>query len=499
MQPRRRRALGLLGSVLTGLLWYAAGEPLGFGPLAWVALVPLFLAVFGERRWRWCFLYGLASGLVYFALHLSWIFIFGWMAFVGLVIVMALYIGLAGLFAGIARRWPLAPVLFAGAWAGAELLRDRWPFGGYPWGALGTTQGGVPGVRWLAGTIGVYGLSFLAAFAAALIADAVRAKRPAWGSLALVVSVLGLFVVADVVQFRGAPAGDTLRLAVVQGNVPRPARFDQRDRILANHIRLTRALPEVDLIVWPEDSMGIGVSEGAEERVQGLARELNTPMLVGRSLVRGNGFINTMEAIGPDGRVVGVYEKRHPVPFGEYVPVGFLRRFVGTLEQIPLDLRSGREPVAFPVAGTKVGTPICFESVFGRDIRDFVRRGAELIVVATNNASFERSAASQQHVAHTRMRALEMRQWTVQAALVGISAVISPDGTQSHTTELFTPATIVTDVRARPAPSLYAKVGDLFPQGWAAGTAAAVLLYAAAVATGRRRRRSDERALASVP
>lgn len=485
--------------MLTGLLWYAAGEPLGWGVLGWVALVPLFVAVLAERRWRWCFAYGFAAGIVHFALELSWIFLFGWMAFVALVLVLSLYGAVAALVAGVARRWPLAPVLFAGAWTGAELLRDRWPFGGFPWGALGTTQGSVPGVRWLAGTIGVYGLSFLAAFAAALVADAIRARRPAWGSLAVVASGLLLFVAVDVGSSVGAGPGRPIRLAVVQGNIPRPAVADQRDRILANHVTATRRLPPVDLIVWPEDSVGIGVSPGADVQVRALARELRTPIVYGRSIVRGRGFINTMEAVDRDGRVVGVYEKRHPVPFGEHVPLQFLRRFVSTLEQIPLDLASGRRPVVFEVAGVGVGTPICFESVFPRDVRDFSRSGAELVVVSTNNASFERSAASQQHVAHTRMRALEMRQWTVQAALVGISAVIPPDGRVTRPTELFAPATIVAEVRARPAPSLYAKIGDLFPQAWAAGTGAALLLYAGTVAGGRRRRGSVGRALASTP
>ena len=110
--------------------------------------------------------YGLVFGVVYFGAHLAWIFLFGWMAWTALTIVLALYVSLGTLVAGAgARPAAFAPLLVAGAWTGAELLRERWPYGGYSWGALGTTQGTVPGVRWLAGVVGVYGVSFLVAFA----------------------------------------------------------------------------------------------------------------------------------------------------------------------------------------------------------------------------------------------------------------------------------------------------------------------------------------------
>ncbi|MGH2760266.1 MAG: apolipoprotein N-acyltransferase, partial [Actinomycetota bacterium] len=116
-----------------------------------------------------------------------------------------------------------------------------------------------------------------------------------------------------------------------------------------------------------------------------------------------------------------------------------------------------------------------------------------LFVLSTNNASFERSYASQQHVSHTRMRALETRQWVVQAGLAGISAVLGPDGSVRHTTGLFESAAFVADVRVRPAQSLYALTGDLFPALFA-GLGGAGALYALA----RRRRRSLTE-LESVP
>jgi apolipoprotein N-acyltransferase len=476
----RRWSVALPASVLSGLLLFAAGEPVGAAPLAWVSLVPLFLAARAARRARRAALLGLVAGVSYFGPHLAWIYHFGWMAWTALVAVMAAWFALAGFAVAFFARFPFAPVFAAGAWVGAEIGRDRWPFGGFGWGAVGATQGGVPGVRSLAASIGMFGLSFLCAFAAAWIAEAAASRHPAWGSLVLVAAGLGAFVWVDAVRFGGAPAGRTVRIAVVQADVPRPERLDQDELVLTSQIAQTRTISRADVIVWPESSVGFDAPPDAAARVSAAARQAGVPILTGWTDVDldARAFLNLVRHVDADGRVVDAYQKRHPVPFGEYVPLPLLRRFVSTLGQVPFDMVPGRRTTVFDVNGLRIGTPICFESAFPRDVRSFARAGAELIVVSTNDSSFERSFESRQHLANTRMRALELRQWVVQAALSGISAVIAPDGTVSRRTDLFRPAVVAADVRARPARSLYARAGDLFSYAWAAGTAAAALLYA---------------------
>jgi apolipoprotein N-acyltransferase len=377
-------------------------------------------------------------------------------------------------------------------------MRDRWPFGGFPWGAVGTTQGGVPGVRWLAGSVGVYGLSFLAAFVAAVVAD--RIVHGAWplGSLGLVAGITVVFAVVDAAAYGSPPPGEQLRVVAIQSDVPRPRHAGEDEVIVADHIRLTReavARSRPDLVVWPESAVGDSTPRG---RIAALADEIGVPMLVGRyeADTEREAFLNLVELISEVGTYEAVYQKQHPVPFGEHVPLAFLRRYVTTLDQVPYDMVPGPGPRVFDVDGVRVATPICFESVFPRDMRAFARLGAEVVVVATNDASFERSYASEQHLAHTRMRALELRQWAVQSAISGISAVVAPDGTVSQRSELFEPAVIEAVVRARPASSLYTRVGDLYGWGWTAGTALAFGLWFATTLSGRRRR--DDAAQASV-
>lgn len=474
----RLRALAY--AVSTSLLLFVAGEPIGFAPAAWVAFVPLLRVLFREWRTRWAAVYGLVAGLAYFGAHLSWIFLFGWMAWTALTLVMALYWTAAAAVIQLGRRLPLAPVLAAGAFTAFELVRDRWPFGGFPWGAVGTTQASMPGVRWMAGSIGAYGLTFLCVFAAALVADRLVTRSWAWGSIALVSAGTLLFAGVDAVRYAPDEPGRPVDVALVQGNVPRPVRFDQRVRILRSHAELTRAAdPSADVVVWPEDAIGIGAPDGSLEAVAELARARGVHMLVGRSLADDDSatFTNSVVHLTDTGRVAATYTKQHPVPFGEYVPLSFLRGAVTTLEQVPYDLVRGDAPVVFDVDGTKIATPICFESVFPRDPRAFARLGAELQVFVTNDASFEGSFASEQHLAHARLRSLELRQWTAQAALSGITAVVAPDGRVSKATGLFEPALVEAQMRARRASSLYARVGDLYALGWVAGTGFAFVLW----------------------
>jgi apolipoprotein N-acyltransferase len=322
------------------------------------------------------------------------------------------------------------------------------------------------------------------------VAQRLRHGRWPWRSLATVAVVLAVFIGVDLVGYGSPSPGRSVRVAVVQGGVPRPPRPDQNAVIVRTHLRLTRQLlrrEPVDLVVWPESAIANSVAASGLRDVQELALETGTPFLVGRSFFTGDAYFNQMEQVTAAGHLAGTYSKRHPVPFGEYVPLSFLRSAVGTLQtEIPVDQRPGTEATVFDIGGTTVATPICFESVFPRDFLDFVREGAELFVLSTNNSSFERSYASEQHVAHTRMRALETRQWVVQAALAGISAVLGPDGSVTQRTGLFTSQSFVADVRARPSQSLYAATGDLFPALFA-GLAGVGVVYALV-----RRRRPPE-------
>ena len=163
---------------------------------------------------------------------------------------------------------------------------------------------------------------------------------------------------------------------------------------------------------------------------------------------------------GPTGKFLGIYSKQHLVPFGEYVPLRDSLGFIGELRQIPHDFEPGDKTVVFPAGRHKIGSVICFESAFGPLVRDSVRKGAEAIVVSTNNRSYRRSGNSEQHLANSQMRAAETARPVLQASVSGISAVIDPEGTVHDTTGLFERAIVRTTIATTTGETPYVRFGD---------------------------------------
>jgi apolipoprotein N-acyltransferase len=182
------------------------------------------------------------------------------------------------------------------------------------------------------------------------------------------------------------------------------------------------------------------------------------------------------------GELVGRYDKVHLVPFGEYVPFRRWLSWIGALRQIPVDRAPGRSVRILSVPGLPpFGAPICFENGFPAIPRAMVREGAAFLVVNVNNASYGFSAASDQHLQMSRIRAVETGRWVVNAAISGISAFIRPDGRVVSHTELFRPGILRGTVIASDERTLYVRLGDWLPWlclGW---------VFAAAGARPRRR------------
>ena len=152
-------------------------------------------------------------------------------------------------------------------------------------------------------------------------------------------------------------------------------------------------------------------------------------------------FENYNVLFDPSGQIIGEYLKRHGVPFGEYVPFRKLLQFIPQLEAVPNDLNPGAGPVVFPISvpsGSGVfGSVISFEGAFARTIRGEVRAGAQMIVVATNEASYGRGAASDQLIGMVRMSAASLGIDIVHAAVTGRSTIVRADGTVERKTALF--------------------------------------------------------------
>jgi apolipoprotein N-acyltransferase len=300
------------------------------------------------------------------------------------------------------------------------------------------------------------------------------ARRPRTTSAAAVlagslVAVLGAAALVPV-----PTSGDPVRVAVVQGNVPRLGlEFNaQRAAVLGNHVQATRDLAadvragreqQPDLVIWPENASDIDpfTDPAAYDAIEGAVQDVGVPVLVG-AVLRGPGEELSNAGIvwdpvtGPGER----YVKRHPVPFGEYIPFRPLaRRITERVDLVPRDFAAGNRVGVMDVGPVRLGDVICFEVAYDGLVRDAVVGGGRLLVVQTNNATYGYSGESPQQLAMGRLRAVEHGRTVLVAATSGISAVIAPDGALLDTAPVFTRRVMVADVPTRDGSTLATRLG----------------------------------------
>ena len=461
----------VIAVLISALLMWAAFPPLGLGVLAFVAPAPFLWSLRNTERAGSAFGLGFLWGAVFFGGLLFYVRLVGMVAWIPLVAWLAtsaaLYAGLVWSF----RLWPLTRwyLITIGGWALWELIRTHFPFGGFPWGGLGYAAGGNPGAIGSVQWIGASGWSVLAiAVAAGLVLF--FEDRANWRYV-VDPGVVVLLLVLGGGLFAPNPGGPVIRAAIVQGNSPCPQTHCQNEnkRIYESHLELTRTLEPgtVDLVVWPENSTGspyepVG-NEIVREEIAEEARRLGAYMLVsGTRGVSKEEFANVNVVFDTTGEVIGEYLKRHPVPFGEFVPMRGLLNFIPQLDQVPRDMVRGDGPVVFQLPDGVLGSVISFEGGFPEYLRDEVREGAELMVVATNESTWGDTWASDQFLAMTRVNAAAIGQDLIHAAITGRSAFVSASGALTEATDLLVPDVRIADVRYRTgAPTIYARFGDL--------------------------------------
>ena len=253
------------------------------------------------------------------------------------------------------------------------------------------------------------------------------------------------------------------------------------DRLLALADKLRG---KFDLVVFPESALDTDpeIDPTLHTELADIAATHDTSVLVNARTPAGPGEqFNSNLLYDPDGTLQGIYSKQHLVPFGEYVPWRSVLGFISELRQIPYDFTAGDRRVLFNVSGHEIGSVICFESAFGPLVRDTVRDGAQVVVVSTNNRSYQRSANSEQHLALGQMRAAETGRAVLQASVSGISAVIDPDGSVHHETGLFQSRIVSASVPTSTGETLYVRFGD-----WVVLLSAIAMLVVTVVAIRRR-------------
>jgi apolipoprotein N-acyltransferase len=266
--------------------------------------------------------------------------------------------------------------------------------------------------------------------------------------------------------------GDTLRVALTQGNIPQDIKWDPafQEATIAVYERLSRqaCAGGSDLVVWPESAAPFYLQDDVKYagRIKSLAAELKTCMVVGSPAFemdkQRTRYLNSAFLLAPDGEILGRSDKMHLVPFGEYVPLARFLPFVNKLVAGIGDFSPGAALTPLETGKGKIGVLICFEGIFPELSRDYVRAGSRLLVNITNDAWFGRSSAPYQHLSMTVFRAVENRVPLVRAANTGITSIIDSRGHIRSMTQIFKEACISGEVRLGEKVTLYTRVGDLF-------------------------------------
>ncbi|MCW2528254.1 MAG: Apolipoprotein N-acyltransferase, partial [Pseudonocardiales bacterium] len=367
--------------VISGVLGVGAFPPFGWWPLAFVSIAGFSYALDGRsiRAGGWL---GYLYGWAFFGPLLSWTGTFVGPVWLFLPFSQAAFFGVLGLALPTLQRHVLAPIWIATAWVAEEAARDRLPFGGFPWGRWAFSQSESP-LKWFAALGGAPLVTAIVGLTGAGVWLAARAAldrhwRLSAAGVAIPVLVFALAAVVWIPVHPQAPKRTEV-IALVQGDVPdRGLEFNARRRqVLDNHVQQTLNLaaeikagqvPAPSLVVWPENASDIDPFDNADAaaQIERAVKAVGVPILVGAVLdgAKPNQIRNVGILWSPTTGPGAEYQKRHPVPFGEYMPFRPLAEALTSKAKLVEDMVPGHGNGLIRGGPVPIGDVICFEVAY---------------------------------------------------------------------------------------------------------------------------------------
>lgn len=498
----------LLSSMLQVIIFPVAGPlPTWRAGLSWFALAPFLWALLGLLRdapaWQ-LVAAGYINGVLWYLGTCYWVYstmhVYGGLAAPVAVLVMllfCLYLGLYhALFAGLlalARRagpaWALAASPFL--WVAVELARAR--VTSFPWNLLGYAQVDSYVLTKLAPVAGVYGLSFVLASVNAVLVAALLWPR---ASTSTVVAMCGAVLAAGVQNVGAwmAPArvAGTQKAVLMQPNlVVGPGESGDAGALARSFAGLSVQAAALDdaparIVLWPESPSPFQTDRPEFTAVAAsLAKGLSTPLIAGAvgidpaaSERRGYYIYNSAVLFTPGQGMAGRYDKIHLVPFGEFTPYASLFSFASGLTQAVGTFDRGTLRLPLVADGHRYAVFLCYESIFGDEVRQFVANGAEVLTNLSDDGWYGDTSAPFQHINMARMRAIETHRWLLRDTNNGITASIDPDGRVVERMERHQRGAVVVHFDYLRDLTFYVRYGDVFAFACVA-VSVLMMLYAA--------------------
>jgi apolipoprotein N-acyltransferase len=460
----------LLISLSSGALAVAGFAPLGLWLLPMLSLTLLFGLLAHTHSRRAGFVISLAWGLGFFIAGVSWVFVSLWMyggmaAWLAALVtfLFCLFLALFPAMCGaLQARWRISPTLrLLGVipllWCVTEWVRG-WIFTGFPWLVMGYSQVPASPLAGYAPVTGVYGVSYLLALSAALLAW-VLTPRPLASRLWAVVGMVAIGVGGQALRSMTwtTPVGAPTSVALLQGNIPQDMKWlpEKTRETLDSYAQMAAASP-AQLIVMPETALPVFESDLPDFYLAGLTslgQKNGGDILTGIPTGTLEGaYYNSAISVGTAPRQL--YRKVHLVPFGEYIPLK-------DLLHIPLSdfARGAIDQRPMSIGGQRVAVDICYEDTFGEEI---IRQlpDASVLVNISNLAWFGDSFAPWQHAQMSQMRALETGRMMLRATNTGVTAIIDAKGRMLASLPLFTRGSLSGEIQGYAGSTPYGRWGN---------------------------------------
>ncbi len=482
----------LLASATSGILVALAFPPWQFDMLAWIGLIPLFWSISNSKTAPQAVVLGWVYGLCFFSIDVRWIYdtltVHGhfseFLAFAVLALMIAILAMSTGAFSYLSRfahksglpYW----IIFPTAWVSIEYVRT-YIFTGFPWDLLGYSLSHRPNLIQIADITGVYGLSFLLVFVNGSVFEALVNRGKSYAGVVTEL-VAGIFLIAtcaiygwtQIAHYEEQSAGKAVHtVGILQGAIPQGVKWSESYRSLTfqtyEELAKHASSEGASLLIWPETSVPVVI--GGEDLswmgAMEISKKLKTPMLIGApSQTDSLGTINYFNSafLVNGSEILSDYDKIHLVPFGEYMPLGWLLPLGPGMAAREADFTPGSVMTVMKSPGLPpFSVLICYEAIFPDLSRMAILNGAHFLVNITNDGWFDTSSAPFQHLSMAKFRAIENRTWLLRAANTGISGAFDPTGHlttsiplgKSGWINIKMPDPVV-------AASFYTKFGDVF-------------------------------------
>ena len=467
-----------LVALFAGAILPLAFAPFGYYLIAEIALVLLLLTWSRTPSPGLAFWYGWLFGLTFFGCGVYWVYIsihnFGNAPILLAVLILALMIAFLALYPALQgyilnllfpqNDWHKFLVAFPALWVILEWLRG-WVLSGFPWLFLGYGHIDSP-LRGWATIFGVYGVSFVIAQTAGAIVCMFfyRKKMKSIAMLALLILVLWGGGIAFTKINWTKKIDVPIKVSLIQGNIPLDQKWDESEwlSILNSYTILTAQNFSSKIIIWPEAAIPL-LTEDAQFYLKLLskaAKKHNTTILSGVSFYdnQSGNYSNGILAFGAnDGR----YNKRHLVPFTEYLPLRFLLSWLHNYIMVPMsDFSSGAKNQPDLLIGKTLLAPfICYEIAYANLVLDYLPR-AGLIVTVCEDGWFGESIAAAQHAEIARMRSLEVGRYQLLATSTGVTAIIDANGKIISELPAFKQAVLTANIQLLSGATPWVKFGQ---------------------------------------